>query len=105
MCRRSLICGLELGKLLGRKDAQTMGRLGWLVEQKQNREIPTWISTGLAVAIAGLWTALAYFSTPPLTPDSRRNFEASCNSLGVRGDVNDATSTPSNTGSCPQAKP
>jgi hypothetical protein len=79
--------------------------LWWFVEQKQNREIPTWISTGLAVAIAGFWTALAYFSTPPQTPDSDASFEVSCGRVSISDDVNDINSTAGNTGSSPAPKP
>ena len=78
-----------------RKEAPTMARLWSFVEQTQNREIPTWISSGLAVAIAGLWTALAFFSTPPQAPDSSLSAEASCGIVGIDRDVSGATITPS----------
>jgi hypothetical protein len=75
-----------------RKEAPIMSRLWLFVEQKQNREIPAWISSGLAVAIAGLWTALA-FSTSPQAPDSSLSVEASCGRVGIDRDVSGATIT------------
>jgi hypothetical protein len=70
-----------------------MGRLRSIVEQDQSREIPAWISSALAVALAGLWTALVCFSTPPQTPDSTPGVEAICG--GGAGE----------TGSCPDRTP
>jgi hypothetical protein len=71
--------------LFKRKGALTMARLWSFVEQTQNRDIPTWISGGLAVVVAGLWTALAFFSTPPQTPDS--SFSAPCAPRAVRSSI------------------
>jgi hypothetical protein len=88
-----------------RKEAPTMGQLWSFVEHKQNREIPVWISSGLAVALAGIWTALVHFSTPPQTPDSSPSVEARCGSVGIGGAVSRATITAGNTGSCPERKP
>ena len=82
-----------------------MGQLWSFVEQKHNREISTWISTGLAVAIAGLWTALAYFAVPPNTPAVHPEIGASCGSLGIGGDVSGATIPAGNTASCVDRKP
>jgi hypothetical protein len=82
-----------------------MGRLWSFVEQKQNREIPTWISTSLAVAIAGLWTALAYFAAPPDPPAIHPEIGASCGSPGIGGDVHGATIPAGDTASCVDRKP
>jgi hypothetical protein len=85
--------------------ACTMSQLWSFIGQKKNREILAWIGGGLAVAIAGLWTALVYFSTPDKTTTSSPNVEASCGSVGVGGSVSGTTITASNAGNCPEPKP
>jgi hypothetical protein len=81
-----------------------MRQLWSFVGQKRNREILTWIGGGLTVAIAGLWTALVYFSTPPKTPHPP-SVEANCGSIGIGGNVSGATITAGNTGNCAEKKP
>jgi hypothetical protein len=84
-----------------------MRKLWSFVGQDKNREILTWIGGGLTVAVAGLWTALVYFSTPSKMPSSSDSpsVEASCGSVGIGGNVSGATITAGNTGSCPEPKP
>ena len=75
--------------------------------QKTNREILTWIGSGLTVAVAGLWTTLVYFSAPPKTPAGQdsSSIEATCGSIGIGGNISGATLTAGNTGACPEQRP
>jgi hypothetical protein len=82
-----------------------MRQLWTFLRLKQNREILTWIGGGLAVIIAGLWTAFVYFSDTPKTPASNPSVEASCGSVGVGGNVSGTTITIGNTGNCSDQKP
>jgi hypothetical protein len=75
-----------------------MGQLWSFIKQEENRKILGWMGGGLAVAVAGLWTAVVYFSTSPQKP----SIEASCGSIGIGGSVTGATITAGNTGNCPE---
>ena len=72
-----------------------MGQVWSFVRQKKNREILTWIGGGLTVAVAGIWTAVVYFSPAP-SP----KVQADCGSVGIGGAVTGATITAGNTGDC-----
>jgi hypothetical protein len=82
-----------------------MRQLWSFVEHKKNREILTWIGGGLAMVVAGLWTAFVYVSPPTKTAASGPSVEASCGSVGVSGDVTGTTIMAGNTGNCPEQKP
>jgi hypothetical protein len=82
-----------------------MRQLWSFVGQKKNREILAWIGGGVAVAIAGLWTAFVYFATPDKAATRSPNVEASCGSVGVGGSVSGTTIIAGSTGSCPEQKP
>jgi hypothetical protein len=82
-----------------------MRQLWSFLEFKKNREILAWIGGGLAVVIAGLWTAFVYLAEPPKTAASNPSVQASCGSVGVGGSVGGTTITASNSGSCLQQEP
>jgi len=58
---------------------------------KRYREIVGWISGGVAVAIAGLWTALVFLFPPQKGSEAKgANVEASCGSVAIGGNVTGA---------------
>ena len=83
-----------------------MTKIWSFLRKKNNREVLGWIGAGLAAAIAGLWTAVVYFSPPnPKTTSAGPNVEANCGSVAIGRDVSGSTITAGNTGNCPEKKP
>lgn len=84
-----------------------MSQIWSFLELEENRKILAWIGGGLAMAIAGLWTAIVHFSNKSKTPPSTPSVQASGGSVGVGGNVSGSTIAAANSGdrSEPKAGP